>query len=216
MTTILTKIAVALYEGEELAGEALDILKKAEKEKSLQIEQAAILKRDGQDKLHIHETGDSSGRRGAAIGGVIGTAIGLVGGPAAILTGAAGAAIGGLAARLSDSGFPDGQLRDIGRYLKPGTSALIALVLMKEDLDLDQQLKQSGAKIVQTSVLNMNVLETSPEGEVGFNQSKTGEDQFMNKAAGATAVTIVKDMMASQSGSSQDTDQQPGEDQPST
>jgi uncharacterized membrane protein len=214
MTTILTKIAVALYDGEELASQALQLLKDSEKAKLVKLEQAATLKRDVNNKLQIHETGDSSGGKGAAIGGVIGTAIGLIGGPAAIVTGAAGAAIGGMAAKLADSGFPDSQLREIGQYLKPGTSAMIALVQTLEDLDLDQQLKQSGAKIVQTSVLNMKVLQASPEGEIGFAQSKTGEDQFMNKSAGATAVTIVKDLMNSQNNLEQDSPLEANEDSP--
>jgi uncharacterized membrane protein len=64
------------------------------------------------------ESKDWGGGRGALIGG----AIGLIIGPVGML---AGGGIGALAAKLRDTGFNNEQLEQLGRYLKPNSSALV-------------------------------------------------------------------------------------------
>ena len=92
------------------------------------------------------------------IGGVIGGAIGLIGGPLAIATGAVGAAIGGMAARMSDGGFPDEQLKLIGKTLRPGMSAIVALVQLLGEVDLEAHLNAAGAHSVKSAPLNKALL----------------------------------------------------------
>ena len=126
-------------------------LKEAKKEKLIGIQDAAILRRDAGGKLHIKETEDMRGGRGAIIGGVVGAVAGLLAGPLVLAT-AAGALIGGLAAKLRDSGFPDERLKMLGKALTPGTSAIIAVIEHKWVAEYEKALAEYGAKVVTEAV----------------------------------------------------------------
>ena len=107
----------------------MDSLKQAKKEHLAKIKEAAVVRRDANNKLHIKERGDISTGRGAAGGATVGAIVGLFGGPiGAVVGGAVGAAIGGLASKLIDTGIRDDKLRQLGESLTPGSSALVALV----------------------------------------------------------------------------------------
>jgi uncharacterized membrane protein len=90
---------------------------------------AAVLSKDASGKLRSRQPHDVSAGRGALVGAVVGGLLTLVAGPLGPIAGAAaGGAIGGLGAGAVDRGVPDRYLRDLGRSLQPGTSALVALV----------------------------------------------------------------------------------------
>lgn len=100
------QLLVAAFEGEGDAEEVLKGLKAARRERVIGIQDAAVLRRDQKGKLHIKETGDWGGGKGAAAGAAIGVTVGILTGGTGLLLSAAAAAIGGLAAKLRDSGFP--------------------------------------------------------------------------------------------------------------
>jgi uncharacterized membrane protein len=117
---------VAAYVDERGADNTLDALKQAKKQGQFYYDDAAVVRRSAEGKVHIKETGDMSTGKGAGIGALIGGVIGLLGGPAGVALGAgAGAAIGGIAAR-GDAGFDNDSLKEIGAALPSGTSALAA------------------------------------------------------------------------------------------
>ena len=122
------QLIVVAFKDEKAAGEALKSLKKVQKEKLIKIENAAVLHKDAKGKLHIKETADMGGKKGATLGGVAGAAIGVIAGPALLVPAAVGALIGGLTAKLRDSGFSDARLQSLGEGLKPGSSAIVAVV----------------------------------------------------------------------------------------
>ncbi|MGI9612332.1 MAG: DUF1269 domain-containing protein [Acidimicrobiales bacterium] len=128
MSDVPVQLVVAAFQNEDAAGEALEALKEAKRERLVGIEAAAVLRKDDNGKLHIKETSDMGGAKGAAIGGVLGAAIGAVAGAALAVPIVVGGLIGGLAAALSDSGFDDGRLNQLGESLTPGSSAIVALV----------------------------------------------------------------------------------------
>lgn len=108
MSDVPVQVIVAAFKEEETADEALKALKEAKKERLIGIQDAAVIRRDEDNKLHIKETADMGGGKGAAVGGILGGVIGLIGGPAGVvLGGAAGAAVGGFTAKLFDAGIPD-------------------------------------------------------------------------------------------------------------
>lgn len=110
-----------------------------------------MLKRDTDNKLRISESADKGFGRGALIGGVAGAAVGVLAGPigwAAL----GGAAVGGLAAKLRDGGFRDERLREIGESVKPGNSALIAVVEEIWVKDAEKILEEKAADIVTNQV----------------------------------------------------------------
>ena len=122
------QLIVVAFKDEKAAAEALKSLKKVQKEKLIKIENAAVLHKDEKGKLHIKETADMGGKKGAALGGVAGAAIGVIAGPALLVPAAVGALVGGLTAKLRDTGFSDARLKQLGEGLKPGSSAIVAVV----------------------------------------------------------------------------------------
>jgi uncharacterized membrane protein len=121
------ELVVAAFNNEEAARRALDQLKMAQAAGQIEIQDAVVLRKDDDGKLHIKETSDWGTRRGAAIGGVAGAAVGLIAGPALLVPVAVGALIGGLSAKWRDSEQRDDQLEKLGQSLEPGSSAIIAV-----------------------------------------------------------------------------------------
>ena len=145
------EVIVAAFPTETGAKDALHDLDKAKKEGLISVKDAAVLSRDASQKLHIAETADKGLGRGAMIGGVAGAAVGLLAGPigwAAL----GGAAVGGLAAKLRDGGFPDQRLRQIGEGVRPGSSALVAVIEHVWLEDVERMLEEKGADLATEAV----------------------------------------------------------------
>jgi len=85
MSDVPVQLIVAAFPDEKAADGALKELKRAKKQKLIKIENAAVIRKDQKGKLHIKETADLGGGKGAAIGGVAGAAIGLIAGPALVV-----------------------------------------------------------------------------------------------------------------------------------
>jgi uncharacterized membrane protein len=147
MTDVPIQLLVAAFEGEREAEEVLKGLKAARKKRVIGIQDAAVLRRDQKGKLHIKETGDWGGGKGAAAGAAVGVTVGILTGGAGLLLGAAAAAIGGLAAKLRDSGFSDARLKALGASLKPGTSAIVAVIEHTWVDEMEQEMAEVGADV---------------------------------------------------------------------
>jgi len=117
-------LLVAAYVDERGADKALQTLKQAKQDGQFYYEDAAVVRRDAEGKVHINETGDMSAGKGAGIGAVLGGVIGLLGGPAGVAIGASAGAALGAAITLRDAGFDNESLKAIGGALPSGTSAL--------------------------------------------------------------------------------------------
>jgi uncharacterized membrane protein len=146
------QLVVAAFQDEASAKEALQDLKQAQREKLIKIENAAVLRKDAKGKLHIKETQDMGGGRGAALGGVGGAAIGLIAGPALAVPVAVGALVGGLAAKLRDSGFSNQRLEALGQSLQPGTSAIVAVVEHTWVGEVEEALAQAEADMITAEI----------------------------------------------------------------
>ncbi len=127
MSDIPVQVIVAAFQDENTANAALNELKEAKKKGLIDIRDAAVLTKDAQGKLHIKDTKDWGFGKGAMAGGVVGVIAGLLAGPVGWgLLG--GALIGGVAAKMADGGFDNKRLQQIGASLKPGSSAIVAVV----------------------------------------------------------------------------------------
>jgi len=144
-------VAVAAFSSETGASEALKELQAARKDGLIGIKDAAVLRRDSLNELHITETADKGFGRGAVLGGVAGAVVGLVAGPIGWVT-LGGAAVGGLAAKLRDGGFPDARLKQIGERLTPGTSAIVAVIEHKWLEEIEKELRAKAADVVTESI----------------------------------------------------------------
>jgi len=201
MNDVPIQVIVAAFQEEETAGEALKALKEAKKERLIGIQDAAVIRRDEDNKLHIKETADMGGGKGAAIGGVLGGVIGLIGGPAGVvLGGAAGAAVGGVTAKLFDAGIPDERLEEIGSALKPGTSAIIAIIEHKWVAEVEQELAEAGADVL-TEALRDDIAEQLAEGkEVMYSAISTDESLATSRVAADDEVVEVSGMLVTDEG----------------
>ncbi len=86
-----------------------------------------------------------------------------------------GATLGGLAAKMRDGGFPDGRLRQVGEALKPGTSALVAVIDHTWVAEAERQLQQAGADTV-TEALSADIARQLEAGkDVAYSAVSTSE-----------------------------------------
>ena len=158
MSDVPVQLIVAAFQDEKAASQALKALKQARREGLIGIQNAAVLHKDKKGKLHIAETADMGGGKGAALGGVAGAVIGLIAGPALLVPAAVGAVVGGLTAKLRDSGFSDARLKALGENLKPGSSAIVAVVEHKWVAEVERAMAEAGADAV-TAALGADIAE---------------------------------------------------------
>jgi uncharacterized membrane protein len=152
MSEVPVQVVIAAFQEEKGADEVLKELKAARWAGLIGIQNAAVIRRDQKDKLHIKELKDWGGGKGAAFGGALGAVVGVLAGPGALAVGAAGALIGGLAAKLRDSGFSDARLKAVGASLKPGTSAIVAVIEHKWVAELERQMEEAEADVLTMSI----------------------------------------------------------------
>jgi uncharacterized membrane protein len=147
MSDVPVQLIVAAFQDEKAAKEALNALKDAQRQKLIKINSAAVLRKDDKGRLHIKETADMGGGKGAAIGGVAGAAIGLIAGPVLLVPAAVGALVGGLSAKLRDTGFSDARLKALGAHLTPGSSAIVAVVEHRWVAEVKRAMAEAGADL---------------------------------------------------------------------
>jgi uncharacterized membrane protein len=208
------QVIVAAFQKEDGAEEALKRLKEAKKEHVIDIENAAILRRDEGGKLHMKETRDMRGGKGAAIGGVAGAVAGLIAGPLVLAAGA-GALIGGLAAKLRDSGFPDERLKQLGEALTPGTSALVAVIEHTWVRDVEEMLADYGADVMTESIKADIARELEAGHDVAYTAIATDEGGIAGRVTSEEEQKAPEEaaapIAAQQAGTSEQGEAQPGQ-----
>lgn len=199
MSEVPVQVIVAAFQDPNGASAALEQLKEQQSQGTIKIEDAAILTKDAEGKLHIKETADMGGGKGAVVGGIIGGVIGILAGPAGIAAGAAaGAVVGGLVAKLHDAGFPDERLREIGAGLKPNTSAIVALVDHVWVAEAERQMQEAGAETM-TAALSADIAKQLAEGkEVAYSAVATDEAMGMTRVTGDKDEAEVSAVVATQ------------------
>jgi len=152
MSDVPVQLIVAAFGEEKAAKEALKSLNEAKKAGLITIENAAVLRKDEKGKLHIKETQDMGGGKGAAFGGVAGAAIGLIAGPALVVPAVVGALVGGLTAKLRDTGFSNQRLETLGDGLQPGSSAILAIVEHTWVDKVEEALAEAEADVITAEI----------------------------------------------------------------
>ena len=174
MSDVPVQVIVAAFKDETTADQALKALKEAKNSGLIKIVDAAVLRKDADGKLHIKETADMGGGKGAVIGGIAGGVIGLLAGPVgwAVL---GGAAIGGLAAKLHDGGFKDERLKKLGEGLGPGNSAIVAVVEHTWVREVEKAMADAGAQVVTEQISADIAKQLQAGGEVAYTAVATGD-----------------------------------------
>lgn len=176
MSEVPVELMVAAFQDEQGAEDALKELKEAKKEHLIKIQDAAVMRKDEKGKVHIKETEDVGGGRGAIAGGILGVAIAALTGPAGIiLAGLTGALVGGIAARNIDMGIDNERLKKLADSLKPGTSAIVAIVEHTWVADLEAEMQAAGADVL-TEELSAEIAAQLEAGrEVAMSSISTGD-----------------------------------------
>ena len=178
------QVVVAAFQDEQGAKAALKELKEAKKQKLIKIENAAVLRKDEKGKLHIKETADVGGGKGAVFGGVAGAAVGLLAGPALVVPAAVGALVGGLTAKAIDGGFKDDRLKKVGEGLQPGSSAIIAVVEHKWVDQVIKEMANAGADAFAEDVGADIAAQLEAGHEVAYSALATQEGLVAERQAG--------------------------------
>ena len=142
-------IAVA-YPDQERAKEVIHALQRMRDEHLLELEDAVYVTKDSAGKVDLHQTLGATGA-GALAGSFWGLLIGLLFfAPVAGL--ALGAAGGALAGKLTDLGIKDDFIRSLSAEMKPGSSAIFALVREVTVDKVLQELSRYGGTVLHTSL----------------------------------------------------------------
>lgn len=173
MSDVPVQLIVAAFNTPDGAGKAMNDLKQGKKEGFIGIVDAAVVVKGADGKLKITDS-KHRGTKGLITGGIVGGVVGLLAGPVGWLV-AAGGALGALAGAMAGSPMK-AEMKDLGSALKPGTSAIVAVIEHVWVEKLEAQLAAEGAQVVRDSIkadiaaqLNAggNVLYTAATGPAG-------------------------------------------------
>lgn len=195
------ELIVAAFQDEGGAEEALKELNLAKKEHLISIADAAVIRRDSNNKVHIKDVRDVGGGKGAVAGAVIGTAIALLSGPAGIIVGGAvGALVGGLTAKAVDTGLPNKRLKELSEALKPGTSAIVAVIEHRWVTELEEAMNEAGAAVMREA-LKADIAKQLEEGkQVSYSAIEDDEGMSISRTAGDDESLEISDLSVTQDG----------------
>src|SRR5881275_2440863 len=114
-------VLIAVYMFEDLAKKDFDAVLKLAEDKTITVEGVVLVQKDHQGEVHVEETGDHLGRKGAKLGGGVGLVVGLFAPPllAATVVGAAG---GALVGKFTKHKVSSGLGKKLGDALPPGSA----------------------------------------------------------------------------------------------
>src|SRR5262245_21765759 len=119
-------VRIAVYLVPELALQDFDALVALVEDGSVESDGVILVTKDAEGEVHVTETGDHLGRKGAKLGGGVGLVVGLFAPPllaATAVGAAAGAVMGKLAGRRVQAGIGD----KMDDALPPGSAGVIAI-----------------------------------------------------------------------------------------
>ena len=144
------ELVVMAFNDEHEARKVLKSLRKLQKQQVIRLFNAAVLVKNSAGKTTLQETEDVDTKRGVLFGAIAGALIGLLGGPGGAIVGAAaGAATGGMAADRIDLGFSGEFLDELKGSLKPGSSAILAIVEHKWVDRIVEELQRYEGKLLR-------------------------------------------------------------------
>lgn len=154
----MSSLVVLGFDGLHTADEALNKLRSLQKEYLIDLEDACMVERDANGKIHIKQAVNLTAL-GAAAGGsrgaLVGTLIGLLflnplaGFAVGALT---GAGVGALSGSLADYGIRDDFIKKLGETIPNGSSALFVLFKSITEDKVLPELDQYKPRVLKTSL----------------------------------------------------------------
>ena len=119
-------VLIAAYLIEDLAKRDFDAVVKLAEDDAITIEGIVLVQKDSDGEVHVTETGDHLGRRGAKAGGGVGLVVGLFAPPLLAAT-AVGAVAGGVMGKFAKHRLESGIGEKMDAALPPGSGGVIAV-----------------------------------------------------------------------------------------
>jgi len=146
----MSDLIVIAFDSEEKAFELRAALAKMQKEYLIKMEDAAVVTKDEEGKVKLHQAMNLTAA-GAVGGGFWGMLIGMIFlNP--LLGAAVGAGAGAISGKLTDIGVNDKFMKELGDSFQPESSALFLLVKKVTPDKVLERLKGYGGKVIQTSL----------------------------------------------------------------
>src|SRR5215203_2521638 len=121
------RLIAAIYPDQEHANTILETLHKMHGGSNITLVDAALVTKDAEGKISIHETKEMTTRKGAKRGAIIAGIFGVIYPPSLIASVLVGGGIGGLWGKMRDTGIKTGDMKEIAERLKVSEIALIIL-----------------------------------------------------------------------------------------
>ena len=119
-------VVIAAYLFEDLAKQDFEAVLKLAADEKITVEGVVLVQKDADGEVHVSETGDHLGSKGAKIGGGAGLVVGLFAPPLLAAT-AVGAAAGGVVAKFAKHRMQSGIADKMDDALPPGSGGVIAV-----------------------------------------------------------------------------------------
>lgn len=149
----MSELIVIGYPDEETAEKVWKELVALERDYLVDLEDAAVIRRDDKGKLHVTTPAHHTATWGALSGLFWGVLLGLIFFfPIAPLVGVAGGLMGAAIGKAGDLGIQDDFKQRVQELVKPGTSAILVIVRKATPDKFIEALKPYGGEILQSSL----------------------------------------------------------------
>src|SRR4051794_14003472 len=161
-------VLIAAYLFEDLAKRDFDAVLKLAEEKTITVDGLVVVQKDADGEVHVIETGDHLGRKGAKLGGGAGLLVGLLAPPLLAAT-AVGAAAGAVTGRFARHRLESGVGGKMDAALPPGSGGVIAVY----DVGGADAVGAALVNAVRTSVAHIDGL-SAKELKAGLAEAQAG------------------------------------------
>jgi uncharacterized membrane protein len=144
-------VLIAVYLIEDLANQDFEAVLKLAEDKTITVEGVVLVQKDADGEVHVVETGDHLGRKGAKLGGGVGLVVGLFAPPLLAAT-AVGAAAGAVLGKLAKHRLESGIAEKMDAALPPSSGGVIAVY----DADGADAVDKALANAVKKSVAQID------------------------------------------------------------
>lgn len=146
----MSDLVVLSFQTEEEAQKVLESLKQGKKEGLLQIDDAAVITKDADGKVHVKNQISRGTWTATGVGGLLGLLLGTIFFPVGgLILGLAG---GALVGRMMNLGVDGKFVKDVQEQLTPGSSALFVLISKEHGSAEMAILRQYEGKVLQTTL----------------------------------------------------------------
>jgi len=164
-------VLIAVYLIPDLAEEDFGAFVELAEQKTISTDGVVLVTKDAEGELHVQETGDHLGRKGAKVGGGVGLVVGLFAPPLLAAT-AVGAALGGLTGKFARKRIEAGISEKMDASLPPGSAGIVAIYDHEHaelvDATLKNAIRKSTAQIDKASAKELKAgLEEAGAGIAG-------------------------------------------------